>query len=276
MTAAELKEIQVKIELMTVNKAKLILTRNKSNRPLNQDNISFICHAMKQNNFMFTGESIIIGKNGDLMDGQHRLEALIITGKEQYFVVVSNVNNDAFKHIDIGKTRSAGDVLSIQNIVNPNSYASIARFIINFNRGGFEKAASKMSNKKLKISNAEISDFVLKRHPSLTKSREYGFAKANVLLPGNTLSAFHYIFKQIDNDAACDFCNKFSDGKELEKNDPIFLLRQELKNDIISQRKMEPLEKMALVCLAWNFYRANKKIDRLKFDTTKDTFPKLK
>lgn len=269
------KDITAKIEQWDVARAKLLLTRNKSNRPLNQDNLEFICHAMKQSKWMFTGETIIISKNDDLMNGQHRLESIIITGKEQWFLTVRGVDNDSFKHIDIGKNRSAGDVLSIQNIVNPYSYARIARFVINFDRGGYEKAGGRASNKRLKISNADISDFVVKRHVSMTESRTYGFIKENTLLPANILSSFHYIFKRIDNDAACDFCKKLADGKEIEKNEAIYFLRQELLAEQRNTRKMQALEKMALICKAWNFYRQNnKKITSLKWDIVKDDFPK--
>lgn len=266
--------ITFKIETFTVDKAKLALTRNKSNRPLNQDNVTFICSEMKQKKWMFTGESIIFGKNGDLMNGQHRLEAIIITGIEQDFLTVRGVNNDAFKCIDTGKMRSAGDVLSIMNVINPHSFASIARFIISFNRGGYEKAAGKMSNRKLKITNHEIADFVTKRLTSMTESREYGFVPENSLVAGNLLSALHYIFKQINYDAACDFCKKLADGKELEKNDPVFVLRAELLQSIRSNRPMTRLEEIGLICKAWNFYRQNKKINVIKYDIIKDEFPK--
>lgn len=270
----DLKNVKAGIELITVAKAKLILTRNKSNRPINTDNVNFIAHAMKQNTFKFTGEPIIFGLNDDLMDGQHRLEALILTGKEQQFLTVRGVENDSFKYIDIGKTRSAADILSIQNIVNPHSYASIAKFILLFNKGGYEKAAGRQSYKRLKISNADISDFVIKRHVSLTESRTYGFVKECNFLSGNILSAFHYIFKQIDENDASEFCKKLADGKELEPKDAIFLLRQELKQDIINTRKMDTLEKIALICKAWNLYRKNRKVDNLKWDIIKDEFPK--
>ena len=274
MLPETLSEVSCKLELITADKAKLILSRNKSNRPMNKENSSFIAHAMKQNKFMFTGESVIIGKNGDLMDAQHRLDAIILTGKEQWMVVVRGVENDAFKYIDIGKNRTAGDVLSIQNVVNPNSFASIARFILTFQRGGYDKAASQQSNKRLKISNADISEFVIKRLAILTKSREYGFAKENTLISGNLLSALHYIFNIISVDDAADFCNKVADGKELEKDDAIFILRRELLQNIRSQRKMDRYEEIALICKAWNFYRRNRKIDSLKFDVIKDEFPK--
>ncbi len=271
-----LKGVTCSIEHWTVNKAKIALTRNKTNRPKNQENLVFISSEMKRNKWLFTGESVIIASNDDLMNGQHRLESIVITGKEQYFVTVRGVNPKAFSVMDIGKTRSAGDALSIENIVNANSFASIGRHIMMYNMGGFQRMAKVISNKKLLLSPNDIRDFVLKNHVSLTKSREYGFAKENLLLPGNILSVFHYIFKKIDNDAACDFCNKLSDGKELEKTDAIYLLRQELKRDMISQRKMEPLEKMALICKAWNFYRDKKKVNELKFDTKNEDFPKLK
>lgn len=270
----ELKDIKLSLKHYSVAKCKIILTRNKANRPINKENITFISSAMKRDKWMFTGETIIFSKNGDLMNGQHRLESVIITGKEQWFATVENVDNKAFSCMDINKPRSSGDALSIENIINPQSYAAIGKFIILYNRGGFSKMATRSSNKALLLTPGDISDFVLKRHPSLTKSREYGYAKENVLIPGNLYSAMHYIFKQIDNDAACDFCNKLSDGKELEKNDPIFILREELKAEKRSQRKMEQDEKIGLISKAWNLYRQGKKINALKFDTTKDEFPK--
>lgn len=269
-----LEGITFKLELITPAKAALILKRNKSNRPLSTENAAFIASAMKRNKFMFTGESVIFGKNGDLMDGQHRLDSVVVTGIEQWFLCVYGVDNNAFKFIDIGKVRSAGDVLSIQNIINPNSMASIARFIIAFNRGQFEKVAGNFSNKRLRISNDDISEFVIKRENTLKESREYGFAKENILLPGNMLSALHFIFKQINYNAACDFCKKLTDGKELEENDPIFILRNELKRDIHNVRKMENLEKVALICKAWNLYGKGKKTNVLKFDPEKEEFPK--
>lgn len=270
----ELKNVTVAIEHWTVAKAKLALTRNKTNRPQSQENIVFISSAMKRKKFMFTGESVIIATNDDLMNGQHRLESLVITGEEQWFVTVRGVNPKAFAYMDIGKTRSAGDALSIENIVNPGSYAAIGKLIILYNRGGLQKMSTRDNNKKLMLSPADISDFVLKQHPSLTKSREYGFAKGQILMSGNLLTALHFIFKKIDNDSACDFCNKFIDGKELEKNDPIFILREEFKAEIRSQRRMELEERLALVCLAWNAYRKDKKISSLKWSADKDEFPK--
>lgn len=270
----ELKDIKLSIEEITANSAKLILTRNKANRPINEENVNFISHAMKQSKFKFTGEPIIIAKNGDLMNGQHRLESIVLTGKSQWFVMVRNVDNEAFKYMDIGKVRSAGDILSIQNIINPNSMASIARFVLAFQRGQFARVAGNWSNKRMKISNADISEFVIKRENTLKESREYGFAKENLLLSGNLLSALHFIFKGIDNDAACEFCKKLADGKELEAKDPIAVLRTELKRDVQSIRKMENLEKVALICKAWNLWGQGRKIDVLKFDPIKDEFPK--
>ena len=95
------------------------------------------------------------------------------------------------------------------------------------------------------------------------------------MLPGNILSALHYIFKQIDESDASNFCKQLSDGIDVEERQPIYFLRAELKADQRNTRKMQPLERIALICKAWNFYRQNnKKITSLKWDIIKDDFPK--
>lgn len=262
-------------ETITPNKAKAFLEKNKSNRPINKFNLGRIELEMKRNNFELTGESIKFAEDGTLLDGQHRLLAIVNTGKEQKMLVVRGLENEAFKYIDTGRVRTAGDVLGIMGIANSTRYASMAKFIINFKKSLFTSVAQSSAKKRNSlVTNADVADFVSKNIDQLKDSSQFGFNKANRLVSGNILSSIHFILRGINSEQADDFCWKVANGENLTKDNPIYLLRQKLLNDIRSTRKMSKVERLALICKAWNLFRGGKKISILKWDSVRESFPK--
>lgn len=261
-------------ETITPAKAKILLNNNKRNRPINERNLQTLVNAIKQDNFHITGESIKVAKNGDLVDGQHRLMAVIKSGMPIKSFVVRGVDNDAFKYLDTGKKRNAADVLGIEGYKNPGRIAAVAMFVINFKRGSYLKAANRNKGQgRSIISNADVSGFVFKNKDGLEESIPFGHNKENKLLTGNTLAAFHFIFKGINGGDADDFCWKVAIG-DGAKDTPIFFLRQRLIGDLRSTKKMSRIEKMALICKAWNLFRQNKKVSVLKWESLREAFPK--
>lgn len=89
---------------------------NTNNRPLQKGHVGFLANQMKAGKWMETGDSIKFGKNRELIDGQHRLMAIIRTGIPIPFLVVREVDDEAFEVIDTGRKRSAADVLMVASI----------------------------------------------------------------------------------------------------------------------------------------------------------------
>lgn len=262
-------------ETVTPMMAKRWLEKNTKNRSINEDNLNGIIAEMNKENFHLTGESIKIAKDDTLLDGQHRLSAIVKSGRAVKMLVVRNLDNDAFKYIDTGRPRRAADVLAIEGIKNPSKIAATVRFILNFKKGQYVAVAhNKGKRNKERVTNATVSEFVAKNKESLYDSYPYGFNKQNKLISGVTLAAFHYIFKGINDDAADDFCHKLANGADLPQTSPIYLLRAKLLHDVRSTKKMSNLERIALVCKSWNLYRTGKKVTILKWDSTKEAFPK--
>lgn len=258
--------ITSKIETITPDKAKGFLLNNKSNRPVSERNLRLLTNEMKRNNFHLTGESIKVAENGMLLDGQHRLLAIVATGKNIDMLVTRGLSNDAFKYIDTGKIRNAADVLGIEGIKNSAAIAAMSQFIIRFERGVFSDS--------VKITNADVSNFVGKHHKSLVESFGYGHNKENKLIPATTLASFHFIFKKINEGQSDDFCWKVAKGENLTKESPIYLLRQKMLQDIRSSKKMKRIEKIALIVKAWNAYRKKTPMKVLVWNSIKEPFPK--
>jgi hypothetical protein len=61
------------------------------------------------------------------------------------------------------------------------------------------------------------------------------------------------------------FISVVDKGIVSNKNDPAYLLRERLIKDKTSKAKLSPKEKLALVIIAWNKYKAGKELSCLKW-----------
>ena len=76
--------------------------------------------------------TIVITNDGVLLDGQHRLMAVVKSGVPIKMTFTVCDSESAFEYIDIGKTRSASDFLDVKN---RNETASVARVACCLNNG---------------------------------------------------------------------------------------------------------------------------------------------
>lgn len=257
---------------ITPTMARKFLEKNTMNRPLNQQNLDALIKEINYNNFYVTGESIKIATDGTLLDGQHRLEAILHSGKAVKMFLMEGLEKDSFKYMDTGRSRQASDVLAIEGVANASKIAGMVKFIINFKNGFYSDAAQNMS--KYRITNSKISDFTNKHLKSLQDSYDFGFGKGKRLISGGIIASLHYIFKGIDEKKADDFINKLVTGTELTSGTPIHQLRERFISDQRSTRKMPSRERIALICKAWNLVRQNKKVNSLRWEIKRDPFPK--
>jgi hypothetical protein len=105
------RKVVTSVKTVTPELAGIWLSKNTRNRNYKRSNLTYIKHMMVNDLFIsLNGESIILAEDGTLLDGQHRLKSLVETGKTYDFVVVENVDKNAFTTIDVGVRRSNGDM----------------------------------------------------------------------------------------------------------------------------------------------------------------------
>ena len=103
-----------RLEKITPEKAKAILSRNKVNRKLNKGTVVAYAEDIKNGRWdTNTTACIAIGKNGDLKDGQHRLSAIILADKPVSMWVCRGVGDNVV--FDCGRNRSLGDFMKINH-----------------------------------------------------------------------------------------------------------------------------------------------------------------
>lgn len=97
---------------ITPEMAKEMLANNKINRKLDRGRVAMYAADMKAGKWELNGEAIVFYCNGNLKDGQHRLNAIIESGIPVKMLVVTDVPNDSIIH-DRGKIRTVANVLDL-------------------------------------------------------------------------------------------------------------------------------------------------------------------
>ena len=105
---------QYAVETITPGEARQILEGNENNRRLNMATVDYYRRQIENGVWQINGESIKLDDRGYLLDGQHRLLAIVKANKPVTTLVVRGLSSEAFKTIDAGKSRSMSDYLKIE------------------------------------------------------------------------------------------------------------------------------------------------------------------
>jgi len=96
----------------------------KNNRQIRQARVDAYASDMAAGNWTFTGEAVKFSIDGSLIDGQHRLSAIVASGKSIKMLIVKGVKPAAMTAMDTQMGRTLSNVLAIQSYENPGSLAS--------------------------------------------------------------------------------------------------------------------------------------------------------
>lgn len=266
--------MKTEIREITPLVAKEMLKRNPNNRKISRGHVDFLSHEMSNGNWKFDGQPIRLSESGALLDGQHRLSAIIKSGTTQKFLIIKGIDEEAFKVMDTGKSRSSGDLFSIEGIDNAKAVASASKIIYRLKRGTSSSggSTSKESNTDLLnfyYDNPKISDFVSRGN---TLYKEF----SRVLTPAQ-IGALSYLMAERSITHSEEFWNKLCTGIGLDKGDPIRVLRTKLMDDkYVNKAKLPWREKVAIIYKTWNHYRKGTTHSKfIRWDSSKEKFPEL-
>ena len=91
--------------------AKMLESRFPGNRPISQHRVADYARMMADGEWDLTGDTIKFSREGELVDGQHRLSAVVQANTPVRMVVVRGVQSAAFGSIDVGRRRTAAQFL---------------------------------------------------------------------------------------------------------------------------------------------------------------------
>lgn len=272
MSTLTVKDVKVKKVLITPQMAQEFLAKNTRNRPHNQRKVEEYVKMMKDNEWHLQTDAIGFDTNDKLINGQHRMMAVTQYGKPIEFLVATGLEPDSFNFIDTGKNRSSGDVLGANGFVAGAHKSAIIRFVIGYKKGNIQN--EKSSKRDLGLNNQDILDYAHRYRNELEEAYKVSTdaAKSFKGLKGQAIGGMYWILSKIDRNRALVFFGALGTGTMLTHDDPIYILRQRLMDDLAAKKKFPLKDKLAWLIMAWNHSKKGSKIKQLKWNG--EVFPK--
>jgi hypothetical protein len=252
------------LEKITPRVAERYLTHNTKNRKATNDVTRLYAAIMKRGEWKYNGDPIRFDVDGFMLDGQHRLMAIAQSGVTQDYLVIRGLPRETFTTIDIGRKRTAGDILSIAGMKNTNAIAAGVRMYLHSQTGNpFSVSPERRVSNEAVLQFAEDNPIVVRSTKSFSKL----FAKKFV---GPATVCFIYIAasRAVSEESALEFFELLEKPEGLGLQSPIFLLRDKLMQDHGSKKRLNKAERVALIIKAFRLWNEGIELKTLRIATT--------
>lgn len=200
--------------------AKIILGKNyKNNRGISDYHVAEMANDMKRGAWSSDAcEPLKFDKNGTMIDGQHRMYALVRSGKTIRFFIQTGLNTEAYKLLDNGARRSAANLLDV-SIPSKTDIAALACRILVFNAGSSSSSLFNNNRIKTSVTRIQIVDYSNKNWKQLIKFVRLGDRILNKYRCGNRTmySTCLYIIERATG-RSLDFVNAMTEDDERYSN----------------------------------------------------------
>lgn len=247
--------IKIEIETIDPTYAKELLGRNDNNRNLRPGQVRTLTRVMSDGLWQFNGEPIRFAKDGTVIDGQHRLSAVIASNTTQDFVVETGFGPEVFATIDIGAKRTGADAIKT-NGTEKNAYALAA--IAN----GFLASKGVIG-----VSVTEVQQVMDRMGPQIHEAHSVSAAAGKELRSAKVLGVAALYLLNANRWAAAEFFDSLATGANLQLGDPRLTLRKKLmRGDVNMARNSSPADIRSLLNMifrAWNAWREGRSLSAI-------------
>ena len=257
MSSRKVESVTADVELVKPVLAEEWLGKNERNRNIRERIVASYARDMAAGKWRLTGEGIKFAANGQLLDGQHRLHAVIRANVPVWMLVVRGLAPETQLVMDSGAQRMAGDALRLLGETNYTSLAAAGRIAILYTSGRLD------SGDNAKVTHTEILDFItdnadLRRAVDLAASW-----RTQIDVPLSVLSLAVWILLRVDPDECVLFFSRVAEKTNLPARDPALALINRLMEIRRTNRRMGRPDYLSLIIRAWNYWRTRKPVTNL-------------
>jgi hypothetical protein len=249
-------EILTEILDVTPEQAAEWLKKNVCNRRLTESAVALYARDMTEGRWMLNGEAIQIAVDGTLLNGQHRLWAIVRAGIPVKMLVIFNLPLKTQETMDAGKKRTHTDNLTLRGETHSKALAAIARRVTLWERGdrSFREA----------VSFGELSE-TMEKYPELRRSAEIGERVHRSFKPlsPSVLGTSHFLLHQVSAEDTPWFFGAIETGAKLDESSPVLTLRERVRSDRDQGIRVKDVRAIGYIVRAWNAHRRGKPLSRM-------------
>jgi len=224
--------------LLTPEEASKILAVSEAivQRPLRSALVDRIARSISAGEWRSTHQAIALDGRGAVIDGQHRLHAIVKAGVPVMVTIARDVDPASFDVIDTGASRTPGDVLHIAGHARASILAAGARYLLSYD--AIAGTTELLNTYRSRFSTRQIlAEANSERGKVLASAIPVGATIARNL-GRNGFGAWIAVFvtllrtePDVNPSTAVDFLGGLRDGTNLSAGSPILALRRYLSSD---------------------------------------------
>lgn len=231
---------------------------NGHNRKLSRPVVEAYRTEILEGRWKQNGVPLLFSHDGRLLDGQHRLAAIVAAARPVEMLIVSGLNPDVFDTIDCGRSRTANDALTIDGEAYPSILSGAVRICIGYLQHG-------TLLHKAKIPTSAVTQFIADNPAIRSDVIFVGELGALSIYQPPTLAALLFLSRTpaADNNMARRFVEDVRFGEGLTRENPaLHLLNYPRTFDAASRMKRD--DYILRLVLAFNAYNKGAKMRQLK------------
>lgn len=268
----------MKIEIIAVTPdiaTKWLATNADNNRKISKKMVNTYARDMIAGTWEMTGEAIKFDTTGRLIDGQHRLSAVIAAHKTVNMAVITGLEPSVMDVIDTGKSRSAGDALTIHGAgQHANHIAALARKIIGYKTGD----DGILEGKKIRmygqpITNRDILELCerLDLVPYVKFAYRMTYNQVARIFSHGEWAFIYWRLCEIDPADAESFLEKLATLENVSSTSPIRTLFEKM---VQSKVRLGSKQILMATISAWNAWRTGQNLHVIRVSHMDDAIPR--
>lgn len=250
------------------------LTHNTSNRPLSKGTVQQLAAQIRRGEWQLTHQGIAFDEDGGLIDGQHRLAAIVKAGSPVPLTVTHGVPRAAFTVMDTGRKRTGRDTLALAGESNATHLAAALRGLhlyLNAPDSAWSGGSSVTSNDQLLV--------MLEKHPGVREALPHGIAfnrACRITTTAATIGWYVTTRTRPDIDQSA-WQDGVVTGALLESGDPRLTLRNTmlgLASGKAHRRRDDSREHLLYYLKSWNAWVEGRSMKLLR-RSPNETMPRI-
>jgi hypothetical protein len=230
--------MRIAVEVITPEDARWIQDASDTvtQRKLNPTHVHRLASAMKAGHWKLTHQAIALDGEGRLIDGQHRVAAIIEANMDVEMVVARGVDAGAFHVIDTGRTRNSANALQIAGIASAVVVSSAVKMFLKYEA---TKGTKRLWSNTLtaEITNEDVVTYATKPEGILLRGQQStadymlgGVGRAGARVPIMVALTLIRAAAPDNPDTVAEFIEKVATGSMLPAGSPILAYRRWLTN----------------------------------------------
>lgn len=269
-----MRKFSAEILNVTPAMAAEILVGNTENRNLRPRYVRQLAGAMERGEWILNGEPVQIADSGLLLNGQHRLSAVVESGVTVQMLVIRGLPVSARKTMDVGAKRNLSDVLALHGKIDTTNLAAVLGLLHRYRTGAridFSSRTAPTVPQALQLLDAE---------PSLAEAVTEARRIWRICRMRMTVAAFLlYVFEEEEPGMGQKFFDVLCEPRSEKKGSAVIALRSHLDRVRADPNyQFSTVVLMAVTIKAFNAWREDRSVEVLSYRPGGDSpeqFPRI-